>query len=91
VIPGKATVQLGLRHASSGANALDATGAAIAGTNASDNAVMVGATYSIEQNIRAELTYSKYSGDAYGTGAAIAGGNQYTGDQMTLLDLAFGF
>jgi hypothetical protein len=91
VIPGKATVQLGLRHASSGANALDATGAAIAGTNASDNAVMIGATYSIEQNIRAELTYSKYSGDAYGTGAAIAGGNQYTGDQMTLLDLAFGF
>lgn len=91
VIPGKATVQLGLRHASSGANALDATGAAIAGTNASDNAVMIGATYSIEQNIRAELTYSKYSGDAYGTGAAIAGGNQYMGDQMTLIDLAFGF
>ena len=91
VIPGKATVQLGMRHASSGANAFDATGAAIAGTNASDNAVMIGATYNIEQNIRAELTYSKYSGDAYGTGAAIAAGAGYMGDQMTLVDLAFGF
>jgi hypothetical protein len=91
VIPGKATVQLGMRHASSGANALDATGAAIAGSNASDNAVMIGATYNIEQNIRAELTYSKYSGDAYNAGAAIAAGAGYMGDQMTLLDLAFGF
>ena len=91
VIPGVATVQFGMRHASSGANALDATGAAIAGTNASDNAIMVGATYNIEQNIRAELTYSKYSGDAYGTGAAIAGGPGYMGDQMTKIDLAFGF
>ncbi len=88
VIPGVATVQLGLRQASSGAYA---DGATPGSGNATDNAIMVGATYSIEQNIRAELTYSKYSGDMYNAANAALAGAQYTGTNFTMLDLAFGF
>jgi hypothetical protein len=82
VLP-KTTVQLGFRNAKSGV----AQGGS---SNATDNAVMIGATYSIALNVRAELTYSKYSGDAYkaGTTAMTAGGN---GDQMTVLNLWAGF
>jgi len=82
VLP-KTTVQLGYRNAKSGI----ADGGS---TNASDNAIMLGATYSIALNVRAELTYSKYSGDLYnaGTAAMLPGG---TGDQLTVLNLWAGF
>jgi len=79
VLP-KTTVQLGFRNAKSGYAIPGVT------SNASDNAVMVGATYSIALNVRAEFTYSKYSGDLYNTSA----GNTYlpvTGDQMTAVNL----
>ncbi len=88
VIPGKATVQLGLRRANSGGY-VDPVG--LTGGNATDNAIMVGATYNIEQNIRAELTYSKYSGDMYNAANAAAAGTAYTGTNLMTLDLAFGF
>jgi hypothetical protein len=88
VIPGKATVQLGLRRANSGGY-VDPVG--LTGGNATDNAIMVGATYNIEQNIRAELTYSKYSGDMYNAANAAAAGPAYTGTNLMTLDLAFGF
>jgi len=80
VLP-KTTVQLGFRNAKSGM----ANGGS---TNASDNAVMLGATYSIALNVRAELTYSKYSGDLYTAGGA---NTPTTGDQMTVLNLWAGF
>ena len=87
VIPGVATVQLGLRSAKSG-------GAdAVTGANMSDNAIMIGATYSIALNVRLEATFSKYSGDTYNaanTAAAITAGT-YMGNQLTMIDLAFGF
>ena len=57
VLP-KTTVQLGYRNAKSGVSNA-------ASSNASDNAVMIGATYSIALNVRAEVTMSKYSGDLY--------------------------
>lgn len=79
VLP-KTTVQLAFRNAKSGiANAVS--------TNASDNAVMLGATYSIALNVRAEFTYSKYSGDLYSDPAAPIA----TGDQMTAVNLWMGF
>ena len=82
VIPNKATLQLGLRRADSGV--------ALAGaTNATDNAVMLGATYSLALNVRAEFTYSKYSGDMYNSFAQQTAG--YTGNSMTAINLWMGF
>jgi hypothetical protein len=83
VLPGRATVQVGLRRASSGAYVDGISG------NASDNALLLGATYNLALNVRMELTYSKYSGDLYNAYYQAAGG--YMGDSMTTLDLAFGF
>ena len=87
VIPNKATLQLGLRRADSGI--------ALAGsTNATDNAVMLGATYSLALNVRAELTYSMYSGGMYGAAAQAAqaaAGAAYVGDRMTAINLWMGF
>ena len=83
MIPNKATVQLAVRRASTGATV---TGSGSA-TNATDNAIMLGATYAIALNVRGELTYSKYSGDVYNA-ANLA---NTTGDTMTKLDLVFGF
>lgn len=80
VLP-KTTVQLGFRNAKSGV----ANGGS---TNASDNAILLGATYSIALNVRAELTYSKYSGDLYKAGGV---NTPATGDQMTELNLWMGF
>ncbi len=83
LIPNVATVQLGLRHANSGT--LDP----VSGANLTDNAFMVGATYALALNVRAELTYSKYSGGMYSaTSAAMTAG---MGNQLIMMDLAFGF
>jgi len=79
VLP-KTTVQLGFRNAKSGIN----NGVS---SNASDNAVMIGATYSIALNVRAEFTYSKYSGDLYSNDPAAAAFKPATGDQMTAVNL----
>ncbi|MBY0579892.1 MAG: hypothetical protein K2P57_12725 [Burkholderiales bacterium] len=92
VIPNKATLQLGIRRASSGAPVQGGTIAApvaIANSNATDNAIMFGATYNIALNVRAELTFTKGSGDVYNSVAA--GQAAYMGDRMTTVDLAFGF
>lgn len=83
VLPGKATLQLGLRQAKSGGYVDGVSG------NASDNAILIGVTYNIALNIRGELTYSKYSGDLYNSYYQAQSG--YLGDQFTMVDLAFGF
>jgi hypothetical protein len=86
VIPGKATLQVGLRSAKSGGYVDNATAAS---GNATDNALLLGVTYNLALNARLELTYSKYSGGLYNaTYAALPG---YMGDSLTTLDLAFGF
>jgi len=76
VLP-KTTVQLGFRNAKSGYTTATSS-------NASDNAVMIGATYSIALNVRAEATYSKYSGDLYD---AAGGAVPATGDSMYSVNL----
>jgi hypothetical protein len=84
VLP-KTTVQLGIRRAKSGI----AEGGS---TNSSDNAIMLGATYSIAMNVRAEVTYSKYSGDAYNAGTtAMSAASGGLGNQMTAVNLWMGF
>ena len=89
VIPNVATVQIGLRSAKSGVDAGTLGGSA--GTSATDNAILLGATYNIALNMRAEFTYSKYSGSSYGAAAAAATGAGYLGDNRIAVDLAFGF
>ncbi len=95
VIPNKATIQLGIRRARSGQEQWDPTGTLqIAGTNASDNAIMLGATYSLLLNVRAEITFSKYSGDAYGAGAqaaAAVASKAYVGDRLTTVNVWLDF
>jgi len=91
VIPNVATVQVGFRSAKSGADAGLIAGAAATGSSATDNAIMLGATYNIALNMRAELTYSKYSGSSYGAAVAATTGAGYLGDNRVAVDLAFGF
>lgn len=86
VLPGKATLQIGLRRAKSGAY-IDPV--ALSG-NASDNAFLLGATYNLALNARMELIFSKYSGDFYNA-ANVTAGNVPYGDKMTTLYLAFAF
>ena len=90
VIPSVATLQLGLRHANSG-SPVDTVN--IASGNATDNAIMIGATYSIALNIRAELTFTKASGDMYNAAnaAAAAAAGTYLGTNLTTIDVAFAF
>jgi hypothetical protein len=85
VIPNKATLQFGIRRASSGQFANDP-----AITNMTDNAILVGATYALAMNVRAELTYSKYSGSMYNAGEAamLPGGK---GNSLTTFNLWAGF
>ncbi len=88
VIPNVATVQFGLRRAYSGVQD------AATGANLTDNAVMLGATYAFALNVRAELTYSRYSGGMYSAAQQqiqqnLAGA--YMGNQQIMMDLAFGF
>jgi hypothetical protein len=84
VLPGKATLQVGYRNAKSGGYVDGVSG------NASDNALLLGATYNLALNVRMELTYSKYSGDMY-NGYYSSQVGTYMGDSMTMVDLAFGF
>ncbi len=94
VIPNVATVQLAFRHANSGFDAGLISGNAANGSNASDNAVLVGVTYALALNVRLEASYSKYSGDMYGSSvqaAQAAQGLTYMGDSLAQLTLWFGF
>lgn len=95
LIPNKATIQLGIRKAQSGQEKFDLTGTPIVGTNASDNALMLGLTYSLALNARAEITFSKYNGDAYGAGAEAAAALPvpvpYGGDRSTTVNLWLDF
>jgi hypothetical protein len=82
VIPNKATLQFGIRRASSGQSSI----VNLANTNMTDNAILVGATYALALNVRAELTYSKYSGSLYNAGenAMTVGGK---GNSLTTFNL----
>jgi hypothetical protein len=82
VIPNKATLQFGIRRASSGQSST----VNLANTNMKDNAILVGATYALALNVRAEITYSKYSGSLYNAGeAAVTPGGK--GNSLTTLNL----
>ena len=65
VIPGKATVLLGFRNGKNGKR-----------LNSTDNAVMLGGTYLLMQNLQLQLNHTLYSGSAYN-------GIPAKGDRMT--------
>ncbi len=79
VIPGIATVQLAMRSAKSGISSV-----AVAGSNMTDNAIQVGATYELAQNVELSLTHSAQSGGAWDA-ANYAAGTVMTGKTMTSL------
>ena len=93
IIPNVATLQLAYRNAKSGQDLGLATGGAATGQNATDNAVMIGATYNVALNVRLDMTYSMYSGDMYGDAikaAAYAGNTAYMGNSLFTFALNFG-
>lgn len=67
VLPGKATVALGYRAGKNGA-----------ATDNSDNALVIGATYLLAQNVEFQLNHTRYSGSAYDP-------KPVGGDQLTTL------
>jgi hypothetical protein len=73
VQPGKSTVLLSYRHGDNG-SAIDST----------DNAWMIGGTYSLVQNVQLQLNYTEYSGSAYN-------GVPKNGDHMMTLMLYTAF
>jgi len=84
IIPNLVTAQIAARWAHSGF-ALGST------DNATDNAWMLAATYSFALNVRAELSYSKYSGDLYNGLSQQIQGPGYLGDSTWNLTLVAAF
>jgi len=84
VIPEKVTVQLGLRRADSGF-AVGST------SNASDNAVLVGATYALYWNARFDLTFAHYTGDLYNGLSQQIQGSSYAGNNLINLNFIAAF
>jgi hypothetical protein len=78
VIPGIATVQLALRQGKSGI-----TG--ISGANLTSNAIQVGGTYELAQNIELSLTHSSQSGGEFGADNAANAVAAYVGKSATTL------
>ncbi|MBI5197288.1 MAG: hypothetical protein HZA19_01640 [Nitrospirae bacterium] len=68
ILPGKATVALGYRGGDNGS-----------GSDSSDNALVLGATYTAAQNVVFQINHALYSGDAYDPKPATGG------DQLTTL------
>lgn len=89
VIPDELTLQLGLRRANSG---FAIPGTSI--TNATDHAVMLGATCKLAMNVRVDLTFAKYFGDLYSQASRaeqIQNLGIYNGDDMLNLTLVAAF
>ncbi len=89
VIPNIATVQLGYRWGKNGQDAGVLSSGVANGSNASDNALLLGATYALALNVRAELTYTRSSGDVYNYNAV--NNPNVLGTNSIIADLAFGF
>jgi len=77
VLPGKATVAAGYRSGKTGAEA-----------NNKQNAITLGATYQLAQNVQLQLNHSMYSGSFYDLPA---NNEQSNGDRLTTLMLFAAF
>ena len=88
VIPHKATLQLAFRSARTGWGTLPAALAVVNATGDNDNAVMIGGTYELAQNMELSLTHTSQSGSAW---SPAAGGQENIGKTATtfLLETLF--
>ncbi len=84
VIPNKATLQLALRSANNGSG----TANVAAGQGDKDNAIMLGATYELAQNVGLYLTHTAQSGSAWNTPI---GGTEPIGKTVTSMTLEANF
>lgn len=89
IVPNVATVQFAYRNGKSGQDVGTITGIGSNGQNATDNAVMIGATYALALNARLEVTYAWLSGDV--NSFSNTAGNSFIGTQDLQIDLAFAF
>jgi hypothetical protein len=78
VLPGIATLGAAIRRAKSGADEGLLAGGPATGANASDNAIMVTATYKLSQNMMASLSYTSNSGGYWTQGNIDAMGSKTT-------------
>ena len=81
VIPEVATIGAAIRRASSGV----AAGGAATGSNMSDNAIYLTATYKVAQNMLARLSWVKQSGDYWTASNTAQLGSQTTAINMYVL------
>jgi len=90
VIPEVATIGAAIRRAKSGVDAGFANTGVANGSNASDNAIFLTATYKVAQNMLARLSYVKQSGDYWtlvngtGTNASATGDTVYAVNMYVL-------
>lgn len=88
VLPGKATLQAGLRFAKSGINetgpspAPGVAGAPVPGTDATDKSIMVGGTYELAQNVKFTMTFSNFSGTYYSDSSAAKAAGGFGNQQI---------
>ena len=84
VIPGIATIGAGVRQAKSGI-------ADVAGNNLTDNALMLTATYKLQQNMMARLSYVSQTGGFWNNTTTVAGATgtnaQAIGNKTTMLNM----
>ena len=85
VIPEVATIGAAIRRASSGVDAGVAAGGAPTGSNMSDNAIYLTATYKVAQNMLARLSWVKQSGDYWTASTTAQLGSQTTAINMYVL------
>lgn len=79
VVPEKVTVGAAIRRGKSGQDKGVIAGLAANGTNATDNAIYLTATYKLAQNLLTRLSYVKQSGDVWTkANTALVGSNSWT-------------
>ena len=82
IIPHKATVMVAIRQGKSGVEQ-GAGGVAALGNNLTDNAILLGGTYELAQNMELSLIYTSQSGGYWDDANWLAGGGLSVGKTLT--------
>lgn len=87
VLPGIATLGVAVRRGKSGQDQGTLSGTAPNGVNASDNAFYLTATYKLQQNMLARLSYVSQSGSYWFSNAAGTGTTDQFGSKTTMMNM----
>jgi hypothetical protein len=87
VLPGIATLGVAVRRGKSGQDQGTLSGTAPNGVNASDNAFYLTATYKLQQNMLARLSYVSQSGSYWFSNAAGTGTTDQLGSKTTMMNM----